>query len=52
MKRGGKLELRPLKAGRAHLAIPFEHRRSARALAWILAILREPERTARMAAPL
>jgi len=51
LKRAGKVELRPLKAGRAHLVIPYEHRKPARALAWILASLREPERPARMAPP-
>jgi transcription-repair coupling factor (superfamily II helicase) len=51
LKRAGKVELRPLKAGLAHLVIPYEHRKPARALAWILAILRPPEPAARMAAP-
>jgi len=46
----GSLELRPLRAGRAHLVIPPKHRSPAKAQAWILALLREPERPTKMAA--
>jgi transcription-repair coupling factor (superfamily II helicase) len=46
----GAVELRPLKAGRAHLAIPLEQRTPERALAWILALLKAREGTSKMAA--
>jgi len=45
----GTVELRPLRAGRAHLVIPPEHRAPARAHAWILGILRARERVPKMA---
>ncbi len=46
---GAKVELRPLRAGLAHLAIPREQRTPERALAWILGILREREPVPKMA---
>jgi len=47
--RGGTVDLRPLRAGLAHLAIPREQRTPAKALAWILGILREREPVTKMA---
>jgi transcription-repair coupling factor (superfamily II helicase) len=47
----GAVELRPLRAGRAHLVIPPEQRTPEQALEWILGLLRERERVTRMAAP-
>jgi hypothetical protein len=44
------IELRPLRAGRAHLVIPLGQREPAKALAWILALLRQHERPTKMAA--
>jgi transcription-repair coupling factor (superfamily II helicase) len=38
---GAGVELRPLRAGLAHLVIPRDRRKPAKALAWILALLRE-----------
>jgi transcription-repair coupling factor (superfamily II helicase) len=46
----GAVELRPLRAGRAHLAIPPERRTPAQALEWILGILQARERVPKMAA--
>jgi len=46
----GKVELRPLRAGRAHLVIPLVRRTPAKALEWILGILRQPEPGTKMAA--
>jgi hypothetical protein len=37
---GASVELRPLKAGRAHLVIPAAHRTPALALAWLHALLK------------
>ncbi len=47
----GAVELRPLRAGRAHLVIPPARRTPAKALEWILGILQERERVPKMAAP-
>src|SRR5262249_31396568 len=46
----GPLELRPLRAGLAHLVIPRGERTPERACAWILALLRGRERSSKMAA--
>ena len=43
------VELRPLRAGRAHLVIPPERRTREQALEWFLGILREHERVSKMA---
>jgi transcription-repair coupling factor (superfamily II helicase) len=48
---GGAVELRPLKAGRAHLVIPPARRTPAEALAWILGLLRERDRVPKIASP-
>ncbi len=48
---GGTIELRPLRAGLAHLVIPPERREPAAALAWIQELLQGAGRVPRMAAP-
>ena len=45
----GEVELRPLRAGLAHLVIPRERRTPEKALAWILGILRGRELLPKMA---
>jgi transcription-repair coupling factor (superfamily II helicase) len=45
----GRAELRPLRAGLAHLAIPSAARTPAKAAAWILGLLRAPEGITKMA---
>jgi transcription-repair coupling factor (superfamily II helicase) len=45
------VELRPLRAGRAHLVIPPSARTPAAAAEWILALLKGRERVSKMAAP-
>jgi len=45
------VELRPLRAGKAHIVIPDGRRTPAEALEWILGILRHHERATKMATP-
>jgi transcription-repair coupling factor (superfamily II helicase) len=47
----GEVELRPLRAGRAHLALPPAVRTPEAALAWILGLLKGPESAHKMAGP-
>jgi transcription-repair coupling factor (superfamily II helicase) len=47
---GRKVELRPMRAGLAHLVIPLTQRTPAKAHEWILTLLREPEAAPKMAA--